>query len=136
MWYRLLADLIVLVHFAYVAFVLLGMAAILAGIVRRWQWIGNFWFRLLHFLAIALVAAEALLGITCPLTDWEDRLRTAAGDTGQAGSFVGRWVHALMFCDAPEWVFTACYCLFALAVLVTLVLAPPRRPRRRRGTKR
>ena len=36
----------VLLHAVYVAFVVLGMAAILAGIALRWQWVRNFWFRI------------------------------------------------------------------------------------------
>jgi lysylphosphatidylglycerol synthetase-like protein (DUF2156 family) len=128
MFYRLLADLIVAVHLAYVATVVVGLLLILVGIARGWQWIRNFWFRVVHFLMIALVAAESLGGIVCPLTDWEYRLRELGGEEGEPGSFVGRWVHALMFFEAPEWVFTTCYCLFGLAVLVVLVLAPPRWP--------
>ena len=34
-----------LLHVVYVAFVVLGMAAILAGIALGWQWVRNFWFR-------------------------------------------------------------------------------------------
>ena len=130
--YRLLADAIVVVHFAFVAFVVLGMLAILVGLWRRWRWVRNFPFRIAHCLAIAFVALESLVGVICPLTTWENQLRELGGGTGQPGSFIGRWVHRLIFLDLPPWVFTACYCLFAAAVLATLILAPPRRP----GTKR
>ena len=43
--YRFLADAVLAVHFAYVAFVVLGMAAILLGIALGWRWVRNFWFR-------------------------------------------------------------------------------------------
>ena len=89
--YRLLADAIVVVHLVYVAFVVLGMAAILAGIVRRWAWVRNFWFRTVHLLMIAVVVVESLCGILCPLTDWEDRLRNASGSPNEPGTFIGRW---------------------------------------------
>ena len=131
--YRLLADLIVVVHFLYVGFVLFGLAAILLGVVLRWRWVRNFWFRTIHFLMIALVAAESLCGIECPLTTWEAELRWAVGEDVEQGSFIGRWVHELMFYEygtVPEYVFTTCYCLFAAAVLATLLLAPPRLPAR------
>ena len=129
--YRCLADAIAAIHFAYVAFVVVGMAAILLGIVFGWRFVRNFWFRGLHFLAIAVVAAESLAGFVCPLTTWEYRLRAAAGESAEEGTFVGRWVHRLMFFSAPEWVFTSGYCLFALLVVLTLVLAPPRWPWRK-----
>jgi hypothetical protein len=44
------------------------------------------------------------------------------------GSFVGRWVHELIFFEAPEWVFTIVYCAFGAVVLATFILAPPRWP--------
>jgi hypothetical protein len=131
--YRWLADLIVAVHFAYVAFVLFGLLAILVGMALRWRWVRNFWFRVVHFLMIAVVVAESLCGIECPLTTWEAGLREAVGEDVPEGSFIGRRLHELMFYPdgtVPEHVFTASYCLFAAAVLATLLLAPPRLPTR------
>lgn len=126
--YRFLADAVVLVHFAYVAFVVLGMAAILAGIALRWRWVRNFWFRGVHFLMIAVVVAESLCGVLCPLTEWEDRLRELAGEPNEPGSFIGRWTHQLLFFDVPPSVMLVGYCLFGLAVLAAFFLAPPRWP--------
>jgi hypothetical protein len=133
--YDFLADVVVVLHFAYVGFVVIGMLLILVGIVRRWRWVRNFWFRMVHFLMIGVVVVESLVDIVCPLTRWESDLRVRAGGAGEAGSFVGRWVHRLLFYDAPEWVFTTCYCLFGAAVLLTLILAPPRWPWRRAAAK-
>jgi len=136
--YRFLADLVAAVHFAWVAFVVIGMVLILLGIWRRWRWVRNFWFRAVHFLMIALVVAESLGGIICPLTTWEDDLRVKAGEVAAAGragepaSFVGRWVHRLLFFDAPPWVFMVCYCVFGAVALAALILAPPRWPSWRR----
>jgi hypothetical protein len=124
--YRLTADLVVVVHFAYVAFVVVGLLAILLGVVLRWRWVRSPWFRVLHLAAISVVAAEAVCGITCPLTTWEQDLRTLAGETAYQGDFLATWVHDWLFFDAEPWVFTVCYVLFALSVLATFVLAPPR----------
>ncbi len=130
-FYRFLADSVVVLHFAYVAFVVGGTAAIVAGVARRWQWVRNFRFRAIHFLMIAVVAAESLGGILCPLTEWEDRLREKAGESTEPVSFVGRWIHKLLFVDLPPSVLSTCYCLFGLAVLLLLVVAPPRWPWKR-----
>ena len=130
-FYRFLADAVAAVHFAYVAFVVVAMVLILAGIALRWRWVRNFYFRVVHFAMIGIVVAEALCGVVCPLTTWENQLRVMAGQGGESGSFVARWVHRLMFFEGPVWVFTLCYCLFGLAVLLTLVLAPPRCPWRK-----
>lgn len=128
--YGFLADLVVAVHIAYVSFVLLGELAILVGIAFGWQWIRNPWFRWTHLVAIAIVAVEAILGITCPLTDLEDLLRTWAGKHVSGQSFIGRLLDDLLFYDAPQGILTSCYIGFALLVLGTLWLAPPRRRRR------
>ncbi len=133
--YRLLADLVVLLHSAYVAFVVGGMVLILVGVVRQWRWVRNPWFRVLHLLAIGLVVAESLGGAICPLTDWEYELRVAAGDEGVPGSFIGRLVHGAIYYDVPEWVLSVCYCVFGALVLLTLILAPPRWPWRKSAVK-
>ena len=130
MLYRLAADLVVIAHFGYVAFVVLGQLAILVGALCRWAWIRNPWFRWLHLAAIAIVVAEALVGIVCPLTTWEGWLRAQAGEATYGGDFLGHWAHELLFYDGPPWVFTLAYSIFGLLVLTTLVLAPPRRGRR------
>jgi hypothetical protein len=119
----LLADFLVLAHLGSVAFIAGGLVLVWLGAALDWRWVRNRWFRYLHLAAIAFVAAEALLGIACPLTVWEDMLRGGV----RPESFVARWVHRLIFYRAPEWVFTAAYLLWTLATLATLRLVPPRR---------
>jgi hypothetical protein len=132
MWYGVLADVVVAVHLAYVCFVVFGQAAILLGLCFRWRWVRNPWFRGVHLLLIGIVAAEAILDMTCPLTLWEYRLRDLAGQETSEASFVGRLLRRLFFFDWPPWVFTCLYVGFALVVLATFVLAPPRGFRRAR----
>jgi hypothetical protein len=131
--YRFLADAVVVAHFAYVAFVVLGMAAILAGVGLGWPWVRNFWFRTIHVLMISVVVVESLCGILCPLTKWEDRLREMAGDAEGSGSFIGRWIDKLLFVNVSPSVLTVCYCVFGLAVVLMLFLAPPRWPGKNRA---
>lgn len=126
MWYGFLADAVVLIHVAYVSFVLFGLPIIWIGLWRKWDWVRNLWFRALHLLAIVIVALEASLGWECPLTTWERDLRTAAGQSVDEASFMGRLFHNLLFYDAPPRVFTICYIAFALLVLTTLLMWPPR----------
>lgn len=119
----LIADALLVVHFLIAAFIVAGLLAVWVGAALGWSWIANPWFRYVHLGAIAFVAAEALLGVACPLTVWEDLLRGGV----QQESFVGRWVRRLLYYEAPEWVFTAAYVAWTLAALVTLRLVPPRR---------
>jgi hypothetical protein len=110
-----LADFILIAHFAFVLFVVGGLPLIWIGAAMGWRWVRNFWFRVAHLAAIAFVAAEALAGVWCPLTIWEDALR----GRHEEKSFVARWIHRVMFYDLPGWVFTVAYCAFALAVVAT-----------------
>jgi hypothetical protein len=48
-----LADAVVVLHFAYAAFVVGGFAAILLGRLLGWGWIRNLPFRIVHFAAMA-----------------------------------------------------------------------------------
>ena len=122
----LTADILLGLHFAIAAFIVGGLIIVWVGIAAGWHWIRNPWFRYAHLAAIVFVAFEALLGYACPLTIWEDLLRGGA----RPESFVGRWAQRLLYYDAPEWVFTTLYALWAAATLLTLVLVTPS-PRRR-----
>lgn len=126
MGYGLLADLIVALHVAYVSYVVFGQLAILVGVVLRCQWIRNVWFRVTHLVAIGIVAFEAAMDIPCPLTVWEENLRRLAGQPVGGETFMGRLLHNLLFYDWPPWAFTVLHISFALLVLATFVLAPPR----------
>jgi hypothetical protein len=125
-----LADLILALHFAYVLFVVGGLALVWVGAWRGWRWVRNVWFRVLHVIAIGLVAIEALIGLACPLTVLEDWLRSG---TGPHAGFVQLWLQELLYWDFPGWVFTLAYLLFAALAALTYVAFPPVR---RSGSRR
>jgi len=130
-FYLGLADLVLVVHASFVAFVVVGLVLIWIGQVRRWAFVRNFWFRVAHLAAIGVVAAESLSGFVCPLTTWEDQLRLlAGGEQRYAGSFIQHWLHQVIFFDLSESAFTIAYVTFFLAVALSLWLVPPRLPRR------
>ena len=117
------ADVVLVAHFLIAGFIVGGLILVWIGAIAGWSWIANPAFRYCHLAAIVFVAGEAALGYACPLTIWEDLLRGGA----RPESFVGRWVYRLLYYDAPEWVFTALYAVWAAAALVTLRFVPPRR---------
>ena len=122
----LLADIVLVLHFAIVAFIVGGLVLTWAGAWLGWRWVRNPVFRYLHLGAIVFVALEAVLGYACPLTVWEDLLRGGV----RTESFIGRWVRRALYYEAPAWVFTALYVAWALAAAVTLYLVPARRKAR------
>src|SRR5579863_5719158 len=129
--YHALADLVLIVHVLYVAFVVFGLVLIWWGGFRGWSWVRNPWFRVAHLVAIGVVVVQSWLGMECPLTTLENSLRNRAGDPAYAGGFIAHWLHALLYYDAPPWVFTLGYSLFGLAVVMSLVFVRPRSFRKR-----
>jgi hypothetical protein len=129
--YALYADLLLIVHASFIAFVVLGQVLVVAGRIASWGCVRNFWFRAAHIAAILYVAGEAWLGVACPLTEWEQILRRKAGQGFYSGGFIVHWLHRIIFYDLSGWIFTAIYSLFALLVLLSLYYCPPRLPWRR-----
>ena len=125
--YRLLADFIVVVHAGFVLFVVVGLLLTLIGVCRGWEWVRSPLFRYIHLAMILIVVAESWVGITCPLTTWEQQLRAWSGGETYRGDFIANIVHELLFFEADPWVFTLAYTLFGAAVAATFFLAPPRR---------
>lgn len=123
--YRLLADVVLSVHMAIVLFVVGGLVLVVVGNWRRWRWVNALWFRLLHVAAIAVVVAQAWLGMVCPLTTLEMWLRASAGQGTYGGSFIEYWLQHLLYYDAPIWVFILAYTVFALATAAAWWRFPP-----------
>ena len=128
-WYAFLADALVAFHVGYVGYVVVGQLLILLGLCCRWQWVRNFWFRVTHLAAIVIVALEAAVAWTCPLTTLEYSLREWAGQAPSAESFMGRLFQSVIVHEWPPWVFDLTNIGFGVLVLVTFVLARPRWPR-------
>ena len=128
--YRLLADVVLTVHFAIVLFVVGGLVLVVVGNWRGWGFVNAWWFRLAHLAAIGIVVAQAWLGIVCPLTTLESWLRSRAGEAVYETSFIEHWLTRLLFYDAPPWAFTLAYTLFGLAVVAAWWRFPPGRAAR------
>ncbi|HLF96250.1 MAG TPA: DUF2784 domain-containing protein [Methylococcaceae bacterium] len=94
MLYRLLADLTVVLHFAFILFVLAGGLAVLRH--PRLVW--------LHLPAVVWGAAIEFTGWICPLTPLEQALRIKAGDAGYGGGFIEHYLIPLLYPGAltPE----------------------------------
>jgi Protein of Unknown function (DUF2784) len=90
MGYRLLADLTLTLHFAFLAFVVGG-----GLLARRWRWIA-----VPHLLAVAWgVYVELMPGLLCPLTTWENALALSAGEAGYEGGFIEHYLMPVIYPD-------------------------------------
>ena len=124
--YRALADLVLLMHVGFVAFMVIGLLLVALGGVRGWRWVRNPWFRAAHLAGIGLVVVQSWLGMVCPLTTLEMHLRDRAGDATYTGTFMAHWLRKILFYQAPSWVFVVAYALFGLLVLATWITVRPR----------
>jgi hypothetical protein len=87
MLHRLLADCLVLVHLAFVVFVVAGGLLVLWRPSLRW----------IHLPAAAWGALIEFTGWICPLTPWERALRVQAGQVGYSGGFIEHYVLSLLY---------------------------------------
>ena len=85
--YQLLADLVLIVHLAFVVFVLCG-----GLLVLRWRWIA--W---LHLPAAVWGAVVEFTGWICPLTPLENWLRTQGGETSYRSDFITQYLLPVLY---------------------------------------
>ena len=87
MFYRLSADLVLIVHLAFVLFVALG--GLLVLLRPRLMW--------LHLPAVVWGALSEFLGMLCPLTPLETTFRELGGGTGYEGNFIEHYITAVIY---------------------------------------
>jgi uncharacterized protein DUF2784 len=87
MSYHLLADTALVIHFAFIIFVLLG------GILAIW-WRKVAW---LHIPAAVWGVLIEFAGWLCPLTSLENRLRIKGGEAGYPGGFVEEYILPVIY---------------------------------------
>ena len=87
MLYRILADLVLVAHLGFIAFVAVGSL-----LVPKWP-------RLLwpHVAVVAWAAAIVTVGFSCPLTPLEKHLRERAGHSSYDGGFVDHYIDGVVY---------------------------------------
>ena len=123
MWHRGAADVVLVVHLAFVLFVVLGGLLVLRR--PRLAWV--------HLPVALYGAAIEFIGFTCPLTPLEVWLRRRGGEAGYAGGFVEHYVTAALY---PEGLTRTVQLALGAGVLVLNAIVYGvwlRRGRRQRG---
>ena len=87
MSYRLMADTALVIHFAFILFVILGGFFVIWR--RKVIW--------LHLPAAVWGALIELAGWTCPLTPLENRLRAKGGQAGYSGGFIEEYILPVVY---------------------------------------
>lgn len=105
MVYRLLADCVMLLHFAYILFAVGGALLVLHR--RWWMW--------LHIPAVVWGVWIEFFSKTCPLTPLENSLRLKAGQEGYSGGFIDHYVARAVY---PAGLTTRAQILLGVLLLV------------------
>jgi hypothetical protein len=109
MIYHLLADLMVVLHLAFIIFVVLG-----ALLVAKWRWIIYF-----HIPSAVWGALIEFMGWICPLTPLENKFRRAAGQAGYEGGFIDHYLIPIIY---PEGLTSSLQFILGAGVIVLNVV--------------
>ena len=110
MFYRLLADLVVVAHLVFILYALFGG---LCGLWRKWS-------LFVHLPAATWIAIIEFQGWICPLTPLENRLRSAGGSSGYEAGFVDHYLIPIIY--PPGLTRTAQFMLGGVAIALNLAV--------------
>ena len=123
MWFRLAADGVLILHLAFILFVLFG-----AAMAVRWRWIP-----LVHLPAATWGVIIELSGGVCPLTYMENDFRLKAGQSGYTESFVEHYILDIIY---PAGITTDIqFVLAGVVIVINIALYGWLYARRRHGIK-
>jgi Protein of Unknown function (DUF2784) len=109
---RWLADLVLVLHLAYLAFIPIG-----GFLAWRWRWV--MWP---HLAAVAVALVSVTVGFDCPLTSWEQSLRRRGGERAYTNGFVDHYLTGRVYPHGYDWlvqlIFVSCV-VISYAVLLT-----------------
>ncbi len=124
----MLADLIMIVHLAWVIFMIVGLPLGLLVKSPTLRWI--------HFIGMMVTGTFAALGMYCPLTIWEEGLRRAIQpDFSYGGSFLARHLGPILYPDISPALLNRASMFWGLLTLASMIIWKPKVPsfRKRKG---
>lgn len=126
--YSVLADLVLIFHAGVIAYNLFGLPIIVIGRVFKLRFVYNPWFRYSHLASMGVVLLFALFNEICPLTNWENDLRSLGTTDIEPGeTSIQQWLGGIMYYDLPWSIFAFAYGIWFIAILVVLWLIPVQR---------
>jgi hypothetical protein len=124
MIYRVLADAVVLFHFSFVLFVILG-----GFLLRRWP--------RLVYLHVPIAVWGVLIefaGWICPLTPLENHLRRLGGEAGYTGGFIDHYIIPVLYPGGLTRTLQYVLGIFALLINILAYVLYFRKRRAEKGT--
>ena len=121
-----MADLLMIIHFLWVLFMILGLPLGL--------WLGSPLLRWAHFVGMLATSFFAMSGMFCPLTIWEEALRwkTDPGFT-YGGSFLAEILSPILYPRIEPVYLRGASVLWGIATLAAMIIVKPGSPFRGRS---
>lgn len=130
MVFKIIADTIVVLHFVWILFMLLGFILTIWGFF--WKGFFELWlFRTLHLCGILYVSLLAILREYCPLTILENISRLKYNpETIYPGSFIAHYIEKLVYPDVNPLILIIGTIFIAVFTLVIFIGKPPTKIRK------
>ncbi len=146
MLYKILTDLVVLIHFAWILFILWGFILAVCGSISvyvlrkakdRWITFFDRWiFRTIHLGGIVYVAILTVSGKYCPLTILENELREQYNtELTYPGSFVVHYIEKIVYPEANFLLFVIPTTIIAIFSILMFIIRPPAKIKQLFGIK-
>ena len=130
MVYKILADIIVAIHFVWILFMLIGFVLTVRGFFRK-GFFDRWLFRTLHLAGIAYVSLLAMMRKYCPLTLWENVLRAKYDPSlTYPGSCMLHYAEKLVYPDINPLIIRIPTTFIAVFTVVVFIIRPPERVRK------
>jgi hypothetical protein len=118
-----IADLLMLAHAGYSLFVVLGLMMILLGMVLRWRWSRNRYFRVAHLAATIFLILRVWIGLACPFSATENVLRSRITMPCPLGGAFHDVLHYCAFRGTSPGYFAGSTMLLGILALAAFVLS-------------
>ena len=109
----LFSEIVLLFHFCIFLFMVLSFFLIPLGYHKKWEWVKNRYYRLIHLILMGIIFIETILGFMCPLTILEDFLRNDI----EINNKITQIIHQVMYWDLPTNQFIILYLLSLLYLI-------------------
>ena len=118
----LLADMLMILHFLWAAFMVIGLPLGL--------WLRSPPLRWIHFGGMMATALFAATGMYCPLTVWEENMRWAT-DPGFSyeGSFLASHLSSILYPQIQPWILRSASVFWGALTVVTMMVVRPGKKR-------
>ena len=125
MLYKIIADVIVVIHFIWIIFMLLGFILTIYGFFRK-EFLDWWLFRTLHLSGILFVGMLTILRRFCPLTILENLSRARySSEATYPGSFIIHYIEKLVYPDVNQTLLRLGTVFVALFTLAVFIIRPP-----------